>query len=474
MNIKTVLTLIMFFSALSLNGADKKRFTEEVSKLLDNPFFNTASASVVVYDLDNNKEVFAHESQKLKHPASNMKVLTTAAGLYFLGTDYIFSTTMAGTGKVQNRIYNGDIYFKGGFDPDFTSSDLDKFVNYLKSLDVKAVNGNIYADISAMDSLYWGKGWMWDDDPGSDFPYLTPLIINDNSVTVDYWPGKPGEPVNFEVIPYSGYFTFKNNSVTITGDSSDIDITRDWINRKNSFSIKGYLSSTGIRKDLQLNVYRPELYFTNLFIEKLHDEEIIFYGITDTAQSPYYAENFISVKRSYDDILDNLNKESDNLSAEMTLRALSLLTGKFPASAQNGIKMIDSLITLSGLDPEDYRIVDGSGVSHYNLVSTELLNSVLVYLFNNKPNLYLRLKLSLPLAGFDGTLERRMSGDSPAANRVYAKTGTLSGVSTLSGYAETLSGSNISFSIMIENFTGSSSKARFIQDKLCELITEFL
>ncbi len=113
-----------------------------------------------------------------------MKMLTTAAGLVFLGPKYNFTTSLYYTGFIADSILYGDLYAVGGLDPDFTTKDLDSMVVLLKNLGVKEILGNIYGDVSMCDSLFWGNGWMWDDDPSTDAPYMTALNINTNAIQV--------------------------------------------------------------------------------------------------------------------------------------------------------------------------------------------------------------------------------------------------------------------------------------------------
>jgi len=155
----------------------------------------------------------------------------------------------------------------------------------------------------------------------------------------------------------------------------------------------------------------------------------------------------------------------------MTLLALAEKYFGKPANAKNGISVIEKMIELIGLSPSDYRIVDGSGVSHYNVVTTELLSTLLKYFYNKRPELYEILYNSFPIAGIDGTLENRMR-NTLAENNVHAKTGTITGVSTLSGYVTTKIKHTLAFSIMIQNYVGSSSKAKEFQDQICKILAE--
>ena len=187
---------------------------------------------------------------------------------------------------------------------------------------------------------------------------------------------------------------------------------------------------------------------------------------------PDYAISFFNFERPYKNVITNLNKISYNLGAEMVLRALSAKYFGTPATAANGVKMIDSLLILAELNPAEYRIVDGSGVSHYNLISAKLIMSLLKYMYYQKPELYKILYHSFPIAGIDGTLKNRMIGTS-AQNNVHAKTGTLSGVCSLSGYVTARNGHLIAFSMLVQNYVGSSKTGREFQDVICNILAEY-
>jgi D-alanyl-D-alanine carboxypeptidase/D-alanyl-D-alanine-endopeptidase (penicillin-binding protein 4) len=164
-----------------------------------------------------------------------------------------------------------------------------------------------------------------------------------------------------------------------------------------------------------------------------------------------------------------VNKNSDNLSAEMLLLALGEKYFGKPTTSQKGIDVIKFLLDSLNLKHKNYRIVDGSGVSHYNLVSVELIIKLLKYLYKQPKGIFETFLNSLPISGIDGTLKNRMKNDI-TFSKVFAKTGTLSGVSCLSGYMKNKNDELISFSIFIQNFTNSSKKARDIQDDICRII----
>lgn len=461
----------LFFSTSIFAQNFNKQIEDEINEIYKDDFLKSSMLAVSIYDLTDNKILFQKNEKLLLTPASNMKILTTTTALEFLGTDYSFQTSVFHNGIVMDSICYGDIYVKGGFDPDFTTDDLDSLVLKIVNYGIKEIRGNIYGDVSNMDSLFWGSGWMWDDDPSSDFPYLTPLIINDACVQIEYEPGEINKEVNYKIIPETNYFDVLNNSITKENATEDFEITRDWQSRGNEILIKGSLSSNSKKDTVKINIVNPELYFLYLLKEKLEKQNVEFLGKLDTATAPQFAKLIYTRERKFKDVIVNLNKESDNLSAEMTLRAIALKNLGNPASAQNGIKIIDSLINKTGLNSDDYVLADGSGISRYNLITTELLVDLLKYMFQNSTDNYEVLKNSFPLSGVDGTLSSRMK-DTKAYKNVNAKTGTLSGVSSLSGYLKSANSHDITFSIMIQNFIGSSKKARNIQDRICTFLSE--
>ncbi len=465
-----VLLLISFVNTFFAQDFNTD-LVEEMDEIFEDEYFQSTILSVNIFDLTTEQTLYAKNEKLLLHPASNMKVITTSAALEFLGPKYSFNTSLYHTGIIMDSICYGDIIVVGGCDPDFTSEDIDTLVYSLKDFGITEIRGNIYGDVSKMDSLFWGNGWMWDDDPSSDFPYMTPLIVNDGCVEIAYEPGMIGKPVQTNLLTETEYFDVTNTSITSKEDTSNFDITRDWIHRGNEILISGDLSYKAEPDTVKINIVNPEYYFMYLFKEKLEQNNIEFLGRIDTLTLPSYSKHIYTKKRSFAEIINNLNKESDNLSAEMVLRALAMEYSDEPASAESGVEIIDSLIARTELDYNNYRIVDGSGISHYNLVTTELMIELLKYMYFKSPENYKILKDSFPIAGVDGTLENRMQ-QGKAFNNVHAKTGTLSGVSTLSGYLQSVDNHDIAFSIFTQNFIGSSRVARRYQDRICEFLSE--
>ena len=436
----------------------------QIDSLLTKEIFNTAQAGIAVYDLTDEKLLFQHNSNLLFRPASNQKILTTAAAYLFLGEDYNFSTSVYYQGEIKDSILKGDIFLKGNFDPGFTVEDLDQLVRQVKNYGIKEIAGNIYADISAMDSLYWGKGWMWDDEA----QHITPLPVSGNIIKLITKPGEIGYPASTEMIPATNFCKVKNFSNTVNSGKNTLTATKELHNNK-VFVLKGNIPISSGPDTLSLIVTNSTQYFLTLTKERIAKAGIVLKGVTDTLSLSPVAKKIFSIEHNIVPIINQTNKYSDNFNAELILRTLALKHFGKNASAQNGFEYIDSLISLAGIKTKDYRLADGSGLSHYNLVSAQLLISVLKYIYYNHPNIFQKMYDSFPIAGIDGTLKDRMK-NSNAAGKVHAKTGGLSGVSTLSGYIQSKNNHMIAFSIMIQNYVGSAERARQIQDRLCEII----
>lgn len=469
--IKIIILFTVNFSFLYPQPV-KQRFDQ----LLNDDFFESASIAVDVYDLTTRESLYQLNHKKLLHPASNMKLLTSVSALLFLGADYQFITSVYYDGTIYNNTLHGNIYIEGGCDPELSTEDITILAGMIKDLNINSIRGNIYADLTFKDSVYWGVGWMWDDDPSTDAPYLSALNINGNSVGVNVAGTNIGQKAEVMLTPLSEYFVINNKTRTVLHNSEEnYFISRNWMNRSNEILAVGNVSlekSVDSTFDKQLNIINPELYFLTLFKEELLRSGISITGELAVSNLPSINIYIGSTTTELIDVLKNVNKNSNNLSAEMLLYAIAEKYSGRPASAKNGIKIIWDLIRLCGHNPDLFRIVDGSGVSHYNLVSAELIVDILKHIYEYQPAIFNILYHTLPIAGVDGTLSQRMKISS-AFNNVRAKTGTLSGVSALSGYVTAANGNVLAFSILIQNHVNQTARARYFQDEICKILAEY-
>ena len=444
-----------------------------IDVLLGDALLYASDASVAVYDLTDDTLLYEHRADKLCRPASVEKVVTTVAALNRLGTDYKLYTTLRAHGTIgADSILQGDLYIVGGFDPEFTSSDLDALIAAISCAGIRSVTGRVVADVSMADTTYWGNGWCWDDAPASFQPYYSPLLLDKGCVEVHVKPTTKDSMAIVTCLPASSWYEVHNGTVCDNASAGPLRITRDWQHGSNRIIVTGNVTQATTRK---LSVQTSDQHFFTLFTERLLRSGIgaseFGYGIC-----PPDAQALVAVERPIGDVVHQALKKSDNLNAEALFYHLASADGKPYATARDAVSKIDTLLTLchKKYGPKDirlqpYKIVDGSGLSNYNMVSARHLLSVLRYAYDNQ-EIYDMLTKTLPHSGIDGTLKNRMATKA-MRGRIIAKTGSMTGVSTLIGYANANNGHTLAFVIMNQQVM-KLSQARAWQDKVCTAICE--
>ncbi len=214
-------------------------------------------------------------------------------------------------------------------------------------------------------------------------------------------------------------------------------------------------------------IYGRKDQFMERFERELRESGLVVQAFASTAVKPDTAFCICARYHTIDQILMRMMKESDNLYAESLFYQLAASGGARPASARHARQYIRRLIDKVGLHGQRYRIADGSGLSLYNYITAELEVRLLRYAYRYQ-NIYIHLLPSLPKAGVDGTLEKRMHGTFTKDN-VKAKTGTLTGVISLAGYCTAANGHQLCFAILNQGVMRASD-ARHFQDRVCEVL----
>lgn len=209
--------------------------------------------------------------------------------------------------------------------------------------------------------------------------------------------------------------------------------------------------------------------FLRRFLSRLREENIVFVGDTVRGPVPRDAEVICTRSHSIDQILMPMMKKSDNLFAEAMFYQLAAATGSRVASAKDGASQVNRVIRKIGLTPDNYRVADGSGLSLYNYVTAELEVAFLRYAYGHQ-DVYNNLLPSMPVAGVDGTLAKRMQKTAAEGN-VQAKTGTVTGISSLAGYCTARNGHRLCFSIINTGLRRASTGRQF-QDRMCEVMCD--
>ncbi len=445
----------------------------DIDAVLSDSIFRHTLPSVKVVSLNSGQTLYDKNSDLLRHPASNLKLFTSSAALQILGQDFCFKTfVLADSGK-SDTLIRGNVYLKGYGDPDLDVADLDSLAAKVQSKGIKRITGDIVGDASYFDDLYWGNGWMWDDEPDPDEMFISALSVNKNCVTVTVTPNTaPGDSVVVTIDPPTPFISVVRNAKTVD-DSTDksLKISRLFKERLNTVTVNGDIPRSDSLIRRRISVWQPALFATELFKESLQRDSIVVLGEARLGSAPPNAVQLGEHLWPIDSVLTRMNKISDNLSAENLLRTIGATRRGLPGSAQNGIYVENEFLSSFGIDTTTCSQVDGSGVSHYSLLTVNDIMRLLLGIAR-RPDPFHVIYASLPIAGVDGTLEHRMKGTLAQAN-VRAKTGTISGVSTLSGYVTTRDGELLAFSMMMENFTIPTRNFHRAQDSICELLARF-
>lgn len=410
-------------------------------------------------------------------PASNMKLLTAAAALDILGPYFRFRTALYADSAFARGTPPGNIYLKGAGDPALTDRDLAKMVSDLELLEIHAVEGDIIVDATEFDADLLGPGWMWDQGPEWYAAPVSAMTLNDNCVAVWIAPGKGvGDPPRVRIDPPTGYVSVNVEATTVDeqgAESPPLKITRRWKTGENIIDITGTVWTGTAPESRLIAVENPPLYAGTVLKELLLAAGIRFHGTVrmDTVPSDTVlltAHGSPPLSETVKDLL----KYSDNLTAELLVKKMGSTAAGSPGSWPSGLRTVKTFLhDEAGLDTATFVMADGSGFSRYNLLSPDHLVQLLEWVHGNF-KIFPEFLASLPIGGGDGSLAARMTAEE-VRDRARAKTGTLQGISSLSGYLVTRDNETVAFSIMMNGYIGDSSPYRGLQDDIVSVLTSF-
>ena len=462
----------LFLLVIVVGCVQAQPLAQRLDSLLNDPLLNTSEVGITIFDLTTGESLFRYQDEKLYRPASTEKVITSVTALARLGTDYTMDTRLQYTGKIENDTLKGSLYLIGGFDPELMDEDLDSLVGAVVQSGIRFITDSLVADVSMTDSVYWGPGWSWDDVPYSFQPYLSPLMLNRGCVDVTVTPTKKDSLPDVTCVPASDFYKVDNDALSYQPDEGKLTVTRNWLHHGNLIHVSGNASKTTTKS---LSVYTSKDFFFHTFVSRLRERGVVA-SVTKFAECPQpdsltMVTPLYTLERPIGEVLKQMMKESDNLCAEsMFYHLASHYAAKKYVNAEDGTDAINDFIKRElGFNPEHYKIADGSGVSLYNYVSPRLLLEYLKYAYYHS-EIFQPFYESLPIAGVDGTLEHRMR-KTKAYRNVHAKTGTVTGVSALAGYAKATNGHQLAFVIINQNVM-KKNKARAFQDKVCQFLCQ--
>ena len=457
---------------------------EQIEAILARPSARRAFWGIKIVDLRAGETVFEHNADKLFLPASNAKLYSTALALRRLGPDYRFTTTVAANVRLdENGVLDGDLRLIGGGDPNLSArvvpydrrreygadrmAPVKNLARQIYEAGLRKVRGDIVGDDSRYVWQPYPPGWSYADTLLGYGSPVSALVFNDNVIAVHVTPGRAaGRAARVRSTPSVDYFSIANRTATAAARTVAVGLDVRRGADPSELVVFGGISLRSRGRTFELAADDPARYAAAALRKELEAFAIEISGDTRSEHLlPDRALNLIArsapLKRGahpfvlaahtsppLKEAIRIVNKESQNLHAEMLLREAALHERNI-ASVQAAIQEMRDFLKEAGLAPGEYYLRDGSGLSRHNLVTPSGTVKLLAYMWNS-PDRKAYLE-SLPTAGRDGTLDWRFSR-TPARGRILAKTGTMSHVTALSGYAATADERALAFSIYANNF----------------------
>lgn len=423
-----------------------------------------ATVGVLIQEAQTGEVIYSRNANKLLTPASSTKLFTAAAALYSLDPNFRFFTTLLQ--KDQN------IYLQFTGSPSFSEKNLITLLAHLKKNNIHSIAGNIVIDASRYPAPYYLNGNSYDDLGWSYTAPDTAIILNENAETYELISAKKmGMKTQIKSKSQSRALTLLNDVITVSSEEEKNHCSfHVEIQENNTLKLSGCLQQLKAPKILEFAIPDPFFFAKQIIKKSLASEGIRLKGTIVSGKVPSDAQQIARMQSgNLEQLVTHMLQRSDNLYANTITRALGYaLTGK--ASHKEGMFAIKKIISEhTHLDIKKMDLADGEG-TRYNLISPEQFVTLLNELYQNKEIQSILLK-TLPQAGVSGTLQFRMK-DTILERKVFAKTGSMHDVSSLSGFIINPNNKSFIFSIIINGVIANAS-AKSLEEKILLTVDEY-
>ncbi len=479
------MALLLLMAQTNLSQAEQYETHSNLAQQIAHIMPRHSQIALLAQDLDNNQVIYQQQADTLFIPASTQKLLTAVTALSVLGSEFRFVTELWVGGNIQANTLIGDLYLRFNGDPTLTQEDLKVLFSHLTKQGINHIQGNIHLIGDKQEQLQ-APGWVWDD---LGICYAAPVssyIINQNCVYGQFSPADTKannatetKPARATLRAGSYGVTLKNDALFSPNASQDfcqLDLMRLG---QNQYHLRGcYPGREAI--PLAIAITDPQK-FAKDSVDALIKGTLSLSGrILIDSHLPEKARLFSSHSSApLPELLKTMLLKSDNLIADSLFKRVGqdYFNDKeqTPASFTQGAMAMRRILTELGIDLTSANIVDGSGLSRYNLLSAKQLADVLTLIYRDPR--FNSLLGSLPEAGISGTLKyRRGFVKPPLKQRIFAKTGSMQGVANLAGFIRLPSKRDILF-VVLENGISPATKklqrSAFSADFLTQLLNEF-
>ena len=461
----------------------EEQLRRDLQAIFSDAAIDHAFWGVSIRSLKNDEVLYSLSPARMQTPASNQKLITSAVAAERLGWDYRYSTRIYTTGTLsEGGDLDGDLIIVSNGDPTINPRHPDRwgaFDAWAKELYAKGlrrVSGNLIGDDNAFAEPGYGFGWAWDDLVTGYGTAVGALQYNENQIEVMILPGpEAGARAIISQSPPGGGMLLDHGVTTVAaGQPSRITVDRNPGSTMLRVSGQVAIDSPPITE--LAAVPNPTHFYLNALRATLERHRIFVGGssldVDDARVKPDYAKATLMLQDqspTLDAVIDVCLKWSRNEYAETLLRSLAPAGNE--ATAEAGLTVVNETLLNWGIKPELYVARDGSGLSRNDYLAPDALIGLLTHVWRDDRHRE-KFQATLPQSATSGTLENRMK-DTPAAGRVWAKTGSMSNVRSLSGYLTTLDGEPLVFSFMATSFHVSSSRIDTAMDEALVRLVKF-
>jgi D-alanyl-D-alanine carboxypeptidase/D-alanyl-D-alanine-endopeptidase (penicillin-binding protein 4) len=453
--IRGVLVALACAFALPAHAADG--LAAHLDAVLASSGLRGARVAALVVERDGGRELYARDPDRPMIPASNLKLLTALAALEAFGPTHQFRTELFSDTAPDAHGTVARLMLLGSGDPALTSEDLWRLAADVRRAGVERVRDGLLLDDGAFDHERWHPSWGAVSARAYHAP-ISALTVNYGALGVTLIPGAaPGDPVRVMLDPPVAFFRVTNRATTGTRRvGSALEVERRAGDGVENVLVSGVAPAGSAMQTVYRSVLDPTRYFGAVLRMQLEANGVHVGADTATGPVPPEAVPLLGFEgRSLAETVRLFLKYSNNEIGEGLVKALAARSHATGASWKEGIDAVRVQLEQAGLDTARVTQVDGSGLSYENRVPPRVLVAALrigTGSFRYGPELL----AALPIAAADGTLQKRAAG---AANAVRAKTGLLTGVTSLSGLAQCADGRVVVFSVLVNGFRGSAESA---------------
>ncbi|ABS28104.1 D-alanyl-D-alanine carboxypeptidase/D-alanyl-D-alanine-endopeptidase [Anaeromyxobacter sp. Fw109-5] len=448
-------TLAVLLSAPSAAEPPTRRELEAALRsIVEGSALSGARAGVVVADVASGEVLYARDADVLLNPASNVKLVTSAAALARLGPGYRFSTELLVDPASARAASVRTLYVRGRGDPTLVTERLWAVSGELVHQGIRRI-GEVVLDDGFFDGERIGPGY---DQEEGDRSYLAPtgaLSLNWNTVAVYVAPGdRRGQKGRVELEPQSAYFEVVNRTRTVgPRGRRHVTVESSLVNGKQRIVVSGPVPAGSRVQAVWRKIDDPPRYLGHTLAKLLELRGVKVTGAIRVGTVPPGAKLVhVAESETLAEIVRRLNKSSNNFVAEQLLKTLGAEAKGAPGSWSKGVEAAGEFLASIGVSRGAYVMKNGSGLNDANRFSARQLVTLLRAMWSRFP-LQAEYVTSLPVAGRDGTTRWRMDGTA-ADGHLRAKTGTLDNVTSLSGYVETAGKRTLAFAILVNDYPG--------------------